>query len=367
MKFTCTQENFTQGLGAVAHIASKNTNLPILNNILVKAEKSGIILSATNLEIGVTTHVRGKVENEGAFTVPARLLAEYVNLLDQKQITVELDGTTLLVRSQDAQTKLRGIPAEEFPLIPTVEAATKFQVAATDFRDAVSQVVFAAATDDTRPEISGAYLHFAEKTLTMAATDSYRLAERTLALSGNKGERSMSVIVPTKTLQELVRLTGSGDGMITFCLTQNQALFLYEDSSLISRLIDGQYPDYKQIIPTSSATQCVIETAAFVQAVRATSLFSRPGINDLTLTIAPTGTIKLSATNAQVGENQQTIAAAVEGSDNSIVFNSRYLLDGLTTVPTDRVVFAMTNSASPGILRGEGNEDFLYIIMPIKQ
>ncbi len=368
MKLTCTQENLTQGLNAVAHIASKNTNLPILNNILIRAEKGGVELSATNLEIAITSRVRGKVEHEGAFTVPARLLAEYVNLLEQGQVTIELDGATLLIQSGAAQTKLRGMPPEEFPLIPVVDATTRFRVAAGEFREAVGQVVFAAATDDTRPEISGVFLNFSEKTLTMAATDSYRLAERTLALIENENNQTMGVIVPAKTLQELVRLLMATDDALTFCLTQNQALFLTQESRLVSRLIDGQYPDYRQIVPTAHQTRCVVETAEFVQAVRATSLFSRPGINDLALAFSPErGTIDLTAANAQVGENHQTVKADVGGDANTIVFNGRYLLDGLTTVPTDRVVFAMTNSASPGILRGDGDEQFLYIIMPIKQ
>lgn len=368
MKFTCTQENLTQGLNAVAHIASKNTNLPILNNILIKAEKGGIELSATNLEIAITSRVRGKVEREGSFTVPARLLAEYVNLLGQEQITVELDGAALLIQSAAAQTKLRGMSSEEFPLIPIVETTTKFRVSAEGFREAVGQVVFAAATDDTRPEISGTLLGFSEKTLTMAATDSYRLAERTLTLVENENNQAMSVIVPSKTLQELVRLLATGDETLIVCLTQNQALFLTQESQLTSRLIDGQYPDYRQIVPTTHQTQCVVETAELVQAVRATSLFSRPGINDLTLTFSPEhGTIELVAANAQVGENRQTIKADVRGETNSIVFNSRYLLDGLTIMPTDRVEFAMTNGASPGILRGENEKRLLYIIMPIKQ
>ncbi len=367
MKFTCTQENLSQGLTIVSHIASKNTNLPILNNLLLRAEKSGVELAATNLEIGVTTRIRGKVEQEGVFTIPARIMAEYVGLLGQERVEVELDGTTLHIKSGTAETQLRGMPAEEFPLIPSLERSQAWVCDAQQLREALSQVIFAAATDDTRPEISGVFLRFSAKELVLAATDSYRLAEKHVPLQSGR-EQEQTAIVPVKSLQELVRLLGQEGETVSCYLSANQILFVYQDSELISRLIDGQYPDYRQIIPEHHETRVTMKTAECVQAVRATSLFSRPGINDLTVGLHPdTNTLSLQAANAQVGQNRQQLAAQVEGIENTIVFNGRYLLDGLTNMNAPEATLAMTNSASPGILRPADAEDYLYIIMPIKQ
>ncbi len=367
MKFTCTQENLAHGLSVVARIASKSTNLPILNNILVKAEQGGIELMATNLEIGVTTRIRGKVEEEGRCTIPARVFTEYIALLGKESVTVAQEGTTMIIQSGNAETKLRGLPAEDFPLIPSIEKQTHHSVEGTALRQAISQVIFAAASDDTRPEISGVYVRFVEKEVCLAATDSYRLTERRLALQ-EPAAAEVAFIMPVRALQELLRVIDAEGAPVSFYVTPNQVLCTYGDTELVSRLIDGQYPDYRQIIPQRHDTHARTATAELLQALRATSLFSRPGINDVALTLErEEQRIVLKAANTQVGENWRAVPAAVEGIDNTIVFNSRYVLDGLTSMESDEVTFSMTNSASPGVLQPVGNEQHLYIIMPIKQ
>lgn len=366
MKFTCTQENLSQGLAVVSSIATKNANLPILNNILLRASDGGIELLATNLEIGITKRIRGKVEEAGQCTLPARILSEYIALLGQENVTIENDGTNLLVRSGNSETRLRGLPPEDFPLIPTIERTTSAVCNASALRDALSQVLFAAATDETRPEISGVYFHFSEKELTLVATDSYRLAECKLALAEPVGADT-SLIVPARTLQQVSRMLGQ-DEAVTMYLTQNQILFVHQESELISRLIDGQFPDYRQIIPQQYSTRCTMGTADLVQAVRASSLFSRPGIHDLTFQLdAEKQQLVLRAANAQVGENWRSVDAHIEGEEQTIVFNSRYVLDGLGALGSDQTVFEMTNSANPGVFRPSTENGYLYIVMPIKQ
>lgn len=367
MKFSCTQENLSEGLSAVSHIATKNTSLPILNNLLIKAEKGGIELSATNLEIGITKKIRGKVEKEGAFSVPARIIAEYLTLIRHDKVTLELEEGAVAIRSENAETRLRGQAVEEFPLIPKVEKKDGITCPGSEFREAVGQVVFAAAVDDARPEISGVLFKISGKTLTLVATDSYRLAERKVTLT-KPHQNEVTAIVPVRTLQELLRVLGHQDSTVTVFLTANQILFDCDDCELVSRLIDGQFPDYQQIIPQNYETKVTAKTNETLQAVKATSLFSRPGINDITLTLDSGGRLVLQASNAQVGENKQIVNVQQEGRENTIVFNSRYLLDGLTNLQSQEFLLEITNNASPGVLRPiSQDEDYLYIIMPIKQ
>lgn len=367
MKFTCTQENLAQGLGVVAHIATKSANLPILNNILLRADKGGIELSATNLEIGITKRIRGKIETEGALTLPARVFAEYVSLLSDEKVEVEQDGSSLLIRSGNAETKLHGLPAEEFPLIPAIEQQNTFVCAARDVRDGIGQVVFAAASDDTRPEISGVFFRLSAKELTLAATDSYRLAQKRVPVHQGNAD-GVTAIVPVRTLQEVMRTLHQEGETVTFSVTANQLLCSFADTTLISRLVDGQYPDYQQILPAGNATTVKTDTAELLRAVRATSLFSRPGMNDLVFTTEPKEhRLTLHAANAQVGENRQHVNAEIAGEENTIVLNSRYVLDGLNALQSETTLFALTNNTSPALLQPEGDASYLYLVMPIKQ
>ncbi len=371
MKVVCTQENLSKGLAAVGHIASKNANLPILNNILLRAHQGTIQLSATTLEIGVTRRIRGKIETEGVCTIPGKVFTDYISLLSESTLTLEQDGTTLIVKSDNGETRLHGLPADDFPLIPQLERTNGTTCPAKSIREGIAQVVFAAAADDARPEISGVLLRFVGKQLLFVATDSYRLAEKRIDCSGGV-EREVSVIVPVRALQELLRVLGQEVGDVTIYLAENQILFTTEETEVVSRLIDGQYPNYEQIIPVNHETEVIVETSAFLKAVRATSLFSRPGINDLTLHLQAAGQhLTLTAANTQVGENRQDVEAKIDGKENTIVFNSRYLLDGLANLHDDTLIFQMTNNASPGVFRpqkgAEKEGGYLYLIMPIKQ
>jgi DNA polymerase-3 subunit beta len=368
MKFVCTQENLSKGLAVVGHIASRNTSLPILNNILLRAEKGVVRLSATNLEIGITKQIRGKIEHDGVCTIPGKVFSDYVSLVHDDALSVEQDGgVNTVVTSKKGRIKLNGLPAEDFPLIPTIERANGYHVDSSELRRGISQVVFAAAYDDARPEISGVFLRFFENTLKMVATDSYRLAEKKIQTTGG-GKKDVGVIVPVRALQELVRILGQNDEKTSIFVAENQILFVVNETELVSRLIDGQYPNYEQIIPVNHDSQATLVTEDFVNAVRATSLFSRPGINDCTLAIVQEkGIITLGAANTQIGENHQEVDAEIEGASNSIVFNSRYILDGCANLEAEKITFQMTNNASPGVFRPAGDDGYLYIVMPIKQ
>lgn len=375
IKIFSLQENLKQGLALVGHVSGKNINLPILNNVLVKAEEGKIRLIATNLEIGVISTVRGKIEREGVFTVSSKIISDCINLLPNKKIGLEQKGGDLLVDCENYQAKVRGQSAEEFPLIPEVDRKYYFSAEAEEVKKAVSQVIFATAISETRLELSGVLFVFSGNNLTIAATDSYRLAEKKIKIKSNN-EEEKKIIVPAKTLQELLRILSInlGDEVeektseIKFYISENQILFTYGSTELVSRLIEGQYPDYQQIIPTASKTKISIDRQELIRAVKMASLFSKAGINDVNLDF-PTGKnqVVISSVSGQTGENITNLEAKVLGDDNSIVVNYRYLLEGLSNIEKETVKIEVIDSNTPCIIKPDQDESYLYIIMPIKQ
>lgn len=367
MKLSCLQENLNKGLAIVSHITSKNVNLPILNNVLLKAEKGTLNLSATNLEIGIVARVRGKIEEGGAFTVQAKLLADYINLLPNEKIDLVLKDRVLKAECRNSQTKINGISAEEFPLIPQVEKKNPYIVEIKDFKEALAQVVFATAQDESRPEISGVLFSFKKNELRVVATDSYRLAEKIIKLE-KSANQDKEIIVPTRTLQELLRILGEEVGELEIYLAENQILFSYDEVDLVSRIIEGQYPDYQQIIPREFQTQIIANTKELVKVIKTASLFCQAGINDVNLEFSPSQKqLRVSTVNTQLGESTSKLDIGISGQENKIVFNYRYLLDGLLNIRSEEVILEMTDSGNPGVLKPKDKKDYLYIIMPIKQ
>ncbi len=366
MKLSCTKENLLTGLTAVSRVASKNLTLPILGNVLLRAEDGSLTLSATNLEVGVTTRVRSKVVESGAATVQARLLTEYVSLLEREKIEIESDGSTLKIAGEGSETTIRGISSDDFPIIPAVAREKGFTADAAVLREALEQTLFAAAQDGARPEISGAYVTCDDKKLTIATTDSYRLAERRVPITN--ASAPLHAIIPTKALFELSRILPA-EGAVQVFIGDTQALFVIDGTELSTRLVEGQYPDYAQIIPKESKTEAVIELGPLVKAVRTASLFVRSGINDVTLSLEPDKKrVSLSSANAESGEHRGSVAAKIDGPATSIVFNFRYLLDGLSVINAESVKLGVSDSGSPGILRAQdAGTDYLYLIMPIRQ
>ena len=375
MKIFSLQENLKQGFFIVGHIAGKNVNLPILNNIMIKIEGGNIKMLATNLEIGIVTMVRGKIEKEGAYTVDAKIISECINLLPNKKVGLELKDGVLAVDSDNYKVKIRGQSAEEFPLIPEVDKKNYYSAPIEEFKKAVTQVMFAVSLSESRLELSGVMFNFNGAGLTLAATDSYRLAEKNIKIKTNNREEK-KIIVPAKTLQELIRILSglqasalaAEDQGIKFYLSENQILFTCGSTELVSRLIEGQYPDYQQIIPTTSKTKAISQRAELIRAVKLASLFSKTGINDINLDF-PKGKnqVVVSSVSGQTGENVTSLEAKVSGEDNGIVVNYRYLLDGLNNIDSELVRLEIVDGNTPCLLKSDKETDYLYIIMPIKQ
>jgi len=386
MKFSCTQENLNQGLTIVSHIANKNINLPILGNVLVKSEDKVLKFMTTNLEIAVSCAVRGKVEEPGEFTVPSRLFSDYIALLPKDRVDIAQDGNAIAVSCGSFQTRLNGIPSSEFPLIPSVEKKRRFLVDMMVFRKAVGQVLFAVAPNESRPEISGVLFKLIPGSggakLVLAATDSYRLAEKTVAAQlpepAAAGAEPWSVIVPARTVAEIVRILGvlkdslAGNDQIEIGVGDSQIVFTYDNVEVISRIIEGRYPDYHQLVPERFETEVIIAKEDLQRAVKAASLFSRTGLNDVHINFSPDGRVRLKAGNSQAGEHSAELIGKVQGKENEVTVNFKYLLDGVGNIETESIGLQMVDKVSPCLVRPVKDEklnlnDFMYIVMPIRQ
>jgi len=367
MKFTCTQENLNHGLALVSRVASKNVALPILNNVLIIAENGLVKLQTTNLELGVTVAIRAKIDVTGRYTVQSRLLNDFVAFLDHEQVIVELTDAGLNITSGHSKTSIKGLSAEEFPVLPVVELAQTTTIPANQLLTALAGVTMAVANDESRPEISGVYIHLEGDIMTVAATDSYRLSERKITIL-SAVKQTQSIILPARTAQELSRLLPADDTVVTIQVGENQLHVSFDDLSIVSRVIEGQYPDYKQIIPQQWHTKVTIPKDEFINHLKSASLFCKSGINDVTLEIDPAAkALRFTAANSQLGEHRSDLSASVEGNQLEMVFNYRYLLDGLGALQGDEISLECTDANGPGLLHGAQAERELYLVMPIRQ
>lgn len=376
MRLISTQENLKKALSITSHGTGKNINLPILSNILIKAKKGAIELVSTNLEIGIIYQLRGKIEEEGEFTVDSKIITEYINLLPEENILLTTDNDEALqIECLNYQTKIRGESAQEFPLIPNVDQSNYYYCQADELRQALNSVIFASSTSDNRVELAGVLFNFEDDELTLAATDSYRLAEKKLNIKAKNEFVKQRVIVPSRTIQELLRILSSysseglnagGDEGVKIAVSDNQILFSIDSVELVSRLISGQYPDYKQIIPDKTQTTVRVKRSDLLRAVKATAIFSKIGINDINLELFE-GKIIISASSGQTGESRVEIDADISGNNNEIAINYRYLVDGLNILNGEEATIGINSSNTPCMLTSETDPSYCYVVMPIKQ
>jgi len=374
MQLLSLPENLKRGLNIVGHITTKNINLPILNNILIRAKEGNISLVSTNLEIGITHQVRGKIEDDGEFTVDSKIITEYINLLNNNEkVKIEEKEGALKVESGNYKTKIKGEPAKEFPLIPTIPKKDFSSCSAEDLKKALNGVIFAVSNSENRLELTGVLFTFSKNKLTVAATDSYRLAEKEIIVKTSPHLEEQKIIVPAKTVQEFLRVLNGLDGLeiegqpeARIYLAENQILLTVDSVELISRLINGHYPDYKQIIPTKTQTEVFVSRQELIRAVKASALFSKTGINDITLVFSK-DRIVVSSFSGASGESQIEVEADIKGVENEITINYRYLLDGLNNIDGEAVNIGVVNNSTPCVLRSEKDKTYLYIVMPIRQ
>lgn len=365
MKFTCTQENLLHTLDIVTPVTGKNLSLPILNNILLRVTSTEILLASTNLEIALTTKLRGKIESEGDITINGKIFRDFVSLQPNGQIQCELKEKDLHVNSVSSKTVIKGVSSDEFPVIPTIsDNHQSTELDMTPFSKALQKISPAITINESRPEISGLHMDFSDNALVLVGTDSYRLAEYKLKL--NNSAIVGKFIVPLRTIQEIQRVFEGEKAGVLF--TDTQFACRNNNTELVSRLIEGQYPDYAQIIPQTETTTISVNRAEFIQSVKATSLFCKAGVNDIELsTKKEEKLLVVAAANNQLGENITTIPATITGEDTTIVFNFRYVIDALQTMDTDEVLLSLNGSESTGVIKQTDDASFIHLIMPIRQ
>jgi DNA polymerase-3 subunit beta len=364
MKIICLQENLKTNLNIAQNIIGKNLTLPILNNLLLETDNGRLKVSSTNLEIGINTWTSGKIEKEGAITCPAKILASFVNNLPNKKIELEVKNNILTIRCENYKATLKGLPADDFPIIPKIKDPVLVELKTKEFKEGLSQVVGSAALSELRPEITGVLFKFEKKDLKLAATDSFRLAEKIIFEINKKGDFANSLIVPQRTIQELIRILGDTERDIKICLGNNQILFDVGEAQLISRLIDGQYPDYQQIIPKNFTTQAILKQEETINTIRIAGLFSSK-INDVRL-ILQGGKFEVFSQDPDLGENKSQVNAEIKGKNIEVSFNYRYLLEGLSNIHTKQVFLGLSSESSPAVIKPIGDNTFTYLVMPIK-
>lgn len=367
MRLICQQKDLHFALDIVSCAVSPSTTLPVLNNILLKATNKKLSFSATNLEIAINYSIPADIKNEGAITIPAKLITSYISLLSDENVEMRVeDGMTLHLKSKSSQTKIKGISPDEFPLIPKIEKEASLQIVAKDLSVAIDHTVFSAATSGTRPILSGVYMHAEKDILKMVATDSFRLAEKKTKLL-KKTEKAVECIVPVRTLLELGRIlaTKFEKEPIDIYISKNQILFSLDGVELISRLIEGKFPDYEKIIPRTTRTKLETDVINLSLATKRVSLFAKENNNNIKLTATNDGRLQIATDETSVGEERAEIDIKMTGENNKIALNSQYLLDVLAHLK-ENVSIEMDEKLTPVVVRPTKKEDYLYIIMPLK-
>jgi DNA polymerase-3 subunit beta len=375
MRVSSLQENLSRGLSIVGRAVATRTTLPITQNVLVSTDEGRLKLAATNLEIAISTWIGAQIEEEGAIAIPARLLTEFVSSLPPERIdissTTQPKGVSLECARFSAQ--INGTEAADFPPIPTVESGSVVRIDPKVFRDAVTHVAFAAATEDSRPVLTGVKVEMSGDEFTLAAADGFRLAVYKGRLSEPTSE-DINFIIPARAFQEVNRLIGAQETPVEFTVTpaKSQALFRLDNVEVVSQLIQGTFPNYAQLIPQSYQTRVVVDLEQFLRATRTASIFARDGSGIVRIQATGdgngSGRLSISSRAEELGENKGEIDAAVEGEESKIAFNSKYLSDVLDVLGDGEVALETTTSSSPGVIRPVANEpevDYIHVVMPM--
>lgn len=384
MKLTCTQDNFKKAIYNCERVVSKQNTLPILSNILFEGEKGGLKLSATNLEIGVVVKIGAKVEKEGKITIPARLISQFSNNLPQgENVNLEISDQSLKIKSSSVKAMIKGLSAVDFPLIPKKNTEFLLTIPGKELKEILSKIIVSIAFNEARPELTGINLIFSPKKLFFASTDSFRLGEHALKIDEKNSnlenykifaEKRGNIIVPAATFQELARIIPTDeDSLVKIAIEEGQIFFEVDSVRLVSRLINGKYPEYKHIMPKDYKTRVVGDKNVIQNAVRMASIFSSGKTSEISLKIDSSASkIFIGAKSAEAGENSTELKFDITGPSQEVVFNAKYLLDGINTISSSQVAILFNSATTPVAIKeineksGEVLNDYIYIIMPIK-
>jgi DNA polymerase III subunit beta len=381
MKLTCTQENFKKAIYSTERVVGKQITLPILENILLETVGGMLKISATNLEIGVFLKIGAKIEKEGTITVPARLLSNFVNNLPaENTVSLEVIDQTLHIESGASKAQIKGLQSQDFPIIPEMEGEFLFSLPAQEMREAIPRLAVCVSLDSTRPELTGLNMVLKKNEVHVAATDSFRLAEAIISLKKENEQlydiftdKTTSIIIPLNTFSEVFRVIGNETQEIKVGIEESQIFFQVDNVRIVSRLVNGKYPEYSQIIPKEFATKVVLEKDSALRAVKISGIFAGSKAGEVKFTVDDKkGQVTVQSKTEEVGENRTILNAEIEGPAQEAAFNPRYMSDGIQAISTPKLLLLMNSGSSAAVLRmaeGDKNEEittYTYIIMPIK-
>jgi DNA polymerase-3 subunit beta len=372
MKVTVTQQHLAHGLSIVSRAVSPRSTLPVLANVLLATDEGRLRLSATNLELGITCWIPAHIDEEGSVTVPARTFVDLVGTFPPDNVNLSLDERTqtLNLVCNSSVHDIKGIDAQDFPPMPVIDPEEGFELNLADFKEMIQQVAFAASTDEARPVLQGVKMDVVENVLTLAATDGFRISVRKETLS-SPIPQDISIIIPARAMNELARIFSEVDKSVRMIVPdrRGQVIFRLKDSELVSQLIDGNFPDYKAIIPKSAKTKTIISTPAFLKACKQAEVIAREGNNVVRLDIVPAeegpGKVEINATTEETGKSDISVEANIEGSGLLIAFNVHFLVQVLDVVRSPNVALETNANNSPGVIRPMGDEDYVHVIMPM--
>lgn len=375
VRLSCKQEELQRALSHVSRAVSRKSTLPVLANVMLKTEESSLKLAATNLEIAITASIPSEIDAEGETTVRADLLTEFISSLPNDLVNFELDtaGQSLALECARSKAHIKGVSTEDFPELPSIEdGQTTAKIDPQVLREMVGQVAFAAASDDSRPVLAGVLCEFQGGKLTLAAADGFRLSVRSAELTEQSGE-DLSIVVPARSLQELARIIADQEDPVELWVTPNQSQLLARSGSIefLTRLIDGHFPDFRQIIPQQWETRAVIGRESFLASARRAKLFAQSNNDIVKIQVQPgeeeldPGIAKISAQAAETGDNEDAVEASIEGEQAQIAFNGRYLTDILSVIRAGDVALEMTTANAAGVIRPVGDTEFTHVIMPM--
>ncbi len=369
MKLIVLKNNLKLGLDTIGRAIGSNLNLPILSNVLIKVATNQIRLSATNLELAITKIIPGKVIEEGSITIPHAVLANIVNNITSERIDLEVKNNNLSIKTDNYKASIQGVGESEFPIIPKIkEGKESVEIQSPAFKEALGKTIVAASISELRPEISGVLLITEPTVVKLVATDSFRLAEAKITDTQfkNNFERGFKVIIPLKTAQELLRITGD-ENVISIYTENNQVLFRTDGIEVISRLIDGNYPDYETIIPKNIDIELLVDRSELVNALRLVGSFTSK-VNDVKIHVKDSKLVEIYSSDNALGENNYILPAKVSGTSIELSFNWKYLLDGVkSSGVSEKVFIGLNENNSPSMIKTPQDASYFYILMPIRQ
>lgn len=369
MKLIVLKNNLKSGLDSVGRAVGSGINLPILGSVLIKTEENQIKLLATNLELAIDKTVFGKVVETGSVAIPFNTLSSIVNNITSERINLDSDDKgNLNIQTDNYSATIQGSNEKDFPIIPQISQKEEFLEIDQDvLRTNLSRVVIAGEASDIRPEIAGVFFHFEEGVLKLVATDSFRLAEASLMDNSIKNtfKEDLEITVPLKTIQDFIRASSEDGGSVKIYSDNNQILFKAENMSLVSRVIDGKFPNYKAIIPDSIDTEVVLSREELVSALKLASSFASKS-HDIKLKTRDKKIVEIYSSDDSVGKNNYLLPAKIDGELMEATFNWKYLLDGVKGGSTKDVYLGLNGSERPTVIKNPGDKQYIYILMPIK-